>query len=94
MVDLGSKFHYLRHLGVDLPSMGLDITFTDPATGVEWYRESLVTRRSGAFASEPLDLRSLLSPGMPLTVGVHHASTQPTISQDLIEYALLAAFIP
>ena len=94
MVNLDSKFHYLRHIGVDAPNIGLDITFIEPTSGAEWHRESLVTRRSGAFASEPLDLRTLLAPGVPLTVGVHHASGQPTISQDLIEYALLAAFVP
>jgi len=93
-VKLDSRFHYLRHYGVDLPNIGLDITYTDPATGAEWCRQSLVTRRTGGFASEPLDLRSLMTPGVPLTVGVHHASTQPTIQQDLIEYLLLPAVAP
>jgi len=94
MVNLDSRFHYLRHIGVNAPTMGLDITYTDPVTGTEWYRESLVTRRSGAFATEPLDLRPLLTPGVPMIVGVHHASTEPTISQDLIEYVLLPAIVP
>jgi hypothetical protein len=46
------------------------------------------------FVTRPVDLTSMLVPGTGVTVGVHHApSEQPTILQDLIEYALLAAFV-
>lgn len=73
----------------------MDITYIDAITGHELHRESLTTRRSGAFASAPLDLRTLLTPGTPVTVGVHHAGGEPTtILQDLIEYALLPAMVP
>jgi hypothetical protein len=41
----------------------------------------------------PTDLAAMLRRGAPLTAGVHHAPGQPTILQDLIEYALLAGFI-
>ncbi len=93
-VDLGGRFHYLRHVGVDTPRTGLEMVYTDSASAAEWHRESTTTGRSGAFASEPLDLRGLLAPGARLTVGVHHAAGQPSVAQDLIEYALLAAAVP
>jgi hypothetical protein len=64
------------------------------ASATELRRDSLTTRRTGAFATTPLDLRTLLARGARLTVGVHHASGGPTITQDLIEYALMADFVP
>jgi hypothetical protein len=91
-VYLGTKFRYVRHVGVDVPGTRLDITFVDPTSTTELYREIATPADTGLYAQAPVDLAGMLQPGDQVSVGVHHAA--PAILQDLIEYALLAAFVP
>jgi hypothetical protein len=92
-VYLNTRFHYLRHVGLDAPGTGLEITIVDPASTVELHRETMTTAGSGFFVARSTDLASMLRPGATLTAGVHHTPGQPSVLQDLIEYALLAGFV-
>jgi hypothetical protein len=90
-VTVGSRFRYVRHVGLDVPGTLLDITFVDPASGTELYRETATPTDTGLYVQAPIDVAGLVRPGGRLNVGIHHAA--PALLQDLIEYALLAGFI-
>jgi hypothetical protein len=90
-VAVGSKFRYVRHVGLDVPGTLLDITFVDPASATELYRETATPTDTGLYVQAPVNLAGMVRPGDRVNVGIHHAA--PALLQDLIEYALLAAFV-
>ena len=82
-----------------LASSGLTLT---PAHRWASVPEWVVHRLGGCLVREPslasrtglVDLTDFMSRGDMLMVSAHHHAPGPTIQQDLIEYALLAAFVP
>jgi hypothetical protein len=90
---LSSRYHYIRHSGVVEPGSTMTFTYTNASTGQAVHADATTARRSGFFRTSVVDLRAFMSRGDALAVSAHHESPGPGILQDLIEYALLAAFV-
>jgi hypothetical protein len=88
IVSMGTRFRYVRHVGLDVPGTLLDITFVDPASTTELRRETATPTDTGLYVQAPIDLAGLVGPDGRVAVGIHHAA--PALLQDLIEYVLLA----
>jgi len=92
-VNLASRFHFLRHTGRTTPGSTITVFYADAVSQVELHHDAPAVRPSGVFRTGPADLRGFASAGQTLRVVVHHEDPGPSAQQDLIEYALLAAFI-
>lgn len=92
-VDLRSRYHFVVHSGASGPGDRVTISYQRADTGREVHVETVTVGRTGRFGTRPTDLREFVRPGDILVVTMHHESALPTAQQDLIEYALMAAFI-
>jgi hypothetical protein len=92
-VNLASRFHFLRHVGRTAPGSTITVFYVDAGSQAELHHDAPAVGRSGVFRTGLTDVSGFASAGQALQVVVHHEDPGPSAQQDLIEYALLAAFI-